>query len=247
VSATIEERVAAVLDELRASGSPARAKHSTAVYHPTSLEVFGVPVPAMRSIAARLARELRDAPAADVLAFAQALVDSRNFDARQVAYELILRQREAFRTLKTDTIEALGAGNDNWASVDAFATGLAGPAWRAGLLSDRRIARWARAPDPWWRRTALASTVALNRITAGPDGDPARTLPICALLVEDRHDMVVKALSWALRSLATRDPDAVRAFLEEHAADLVARVRREVRHKLETGYKHRPRAREGRG
>ncbi len=32
---------------------------------------------------------------------------------------------------------------------------------------------------------------------------------MCALLVTDRDDMVVKALSWALRDLAKRDPGAV--------------------------------------
>jgi hypothetical protein len=31
---------------------------------------------------------------------------------------------------------------------------------------------------------------------------------VCTLLVDDRDDMVVKALSWALRSLV--DPDAMR-------------------------------------
>ncbi len=50
--------------------------------------------------------------------------------------------------------------------------------------------------------------------------------------------MVVKAVSWALRALSERDPDAVRAFLDAHEDVLAARVRREVRHKLETGLKN---------
>ena len=49
-------------------------------------------------------------------------------------------------------------------------------------------------------------------------------------------------MSWALRALSERDPDAVRAFLDAHEDALAARVRREVRHKLETGLKNRRRA-----
>jgi 3-methyladenine DNA glycosylase AlkD len=48
--------------------------------------------------------------------------------------------------------------------------------------------------------------------------------------------MVVKALSWALRELVVWDPEAVRRFLDDHEG-LSARVRREVRSKLETGHK----------
>jgi 3-methyladenine DNA glycosylase AlkD len=58
------------------------------------------------------------------------------------------------------------------------------------------------------------------------------------MLVDDPDDMVVKALSWALRSLVVHDPDGVRDFLGEHNDALAARVRREVTNKLETGLKN---------
>ena len=76
------------------------------------------------------------------------------------------------------------------------------------------------------------------RLTSAPPGgtgDAPRTLAICARLAADRDDMVVKALSWALRELIHWDPNAVRDFLGGH--DVAARVRREVAHKLETGRK----------
>jgi len=50
-------------------------------------------------------------------------------------------------------------------------------------------------------------------------------------------DMLVKAMSWALRALVLHDLQAVEAFLEEHDDVLAARVKREVRHKLTTGLK----------
>jgi 3-methyladenine DNA glycosylase AlkD len=58
------------------------------------------------------------------------------------------------------------------------------------------------------------------------------------MLVADKDDMVVKALSWALRALATRDPGAVKRFIDQHQDILAARVIREVGNKLTTGLKN---------
>jgi 3-methyladenine DNA glycosylase AlkD len=82
------------------------------------------------------------------------------------------------------------------------------------------------------------STVALNNKARGGSGDTDRTLMICDMLVEDRDDMVVKALSWALRELSKRDPEAVRKFMQENKRRLAPRVTREVNNKLQTGLKN---------
>jgi 3-methyladenine DNA glycosylase AlkD len=61
--------------------------------------------------------------------------------------------------------------------------------------------------------------------------------------VNDRDDMVVKAMSWALRELTKSDRAAVERFLASH--DVAARVRREVMNKLKTGLKNPERRRPG--
>jgi 3-methyladenine DNA glycosylase AlkD len=157
---------------------------------------------------------------------------------RFFAYELIQHHPRALRSLKTDALENLGAGNNTWGEVDAFACYLAGPVWRERQVSDSLIRRWASSNNRWWRRTAVVSTVPLNNKARGGKGDTTRTLKICKMLVADRDDMVVKALSWALRELAKRDPEAVQMFLGEHGGVLAARVLREVNSKLRTGVKN---------
>ncbi len=82
------------------------------------------------------------------------------------------------------------------------------------------------------------STVALNVKARGGHGDARRTLAVCAKLVDDHDDMVEKALSWALRALVPHDARAVREFLASHDALLGARVKRELRNKLQTGLKN---------
>jgi 3-methyladenine DNA glycosylase AlkD len=53
----------------------------------------------------------------------------------------------------------------------------------------------------------------------GRDRPTERTLDICRRLAADGDDMVVKALSWALRELVVWDPEAVRRFLDaQHPA-----------------------------
>jgi 3-methyladenine DNA glycosylase AlkD len=79
--------------------------------------------------------------------------------------------------------------------------------------------------------------VPLNNKARGGTGDSRRTLAVCELVVKDRDDMVVKALSWALRELSKRYPELVHQFIARHEGDLAPRVLREVRNKLSTGRK----------
>jgi 3-methyladenine DNA glycosylase AlkD len=160
------------------------------------------------------------------------------FEFRFIAYELVQYHPAAFRGLDLAALEKLGQGIDSWAAVDCFACYLAGPAWRKGQISDSAIRRWARSKDRWWRRAALVCTVALNNKARGGGGDTTRTLMICRVLARDRDDMVVKALSWALRELSKRDPSSVIEFLLEHREVLAPRVVREVDNKLKTGLKN---------
>jgi 3-methyladenine DNA glycosylase AlkD len=206
-------------------------------YFPSALEILGVSAAAMREVIRRHRPAWRGLSPRAVLALAEELRSGGTHEGRQCGYEIIEARKDAAALLDRETVEGLGAGNDNWASVDSFATKVAGPAWRAGRVPDMVVRAWAASEDRWWRRTALVSTVALNQKSRGGTGDAPRTLDICERLVGDRDDMVEKGLSWALRALAVRDPGAVRAFLDRHADGLGARVRREVRNKLETGRK----------
>ena len=165
-------------------------------------------------------------------------LDRPGFQYRLVAYELVAYHKAALRSLGEYELEILGQGISSWGEVDTFACYLAGPAWREFQVPDELIYTWTRSEDRWWRRTALVCTVALNNTARGGKGDTTRTLDVCRLLVSDRDDMVVKAMSWSLRELSRRDPDAVRAFLLDFTGLLAPRVVREVNTKLTTGLKN---------
>ena len=192
----------------------------------------------VRSARRELSRELAAADPETMLALALRLLREHPEDPyRFVAYELVHYHPAALHALNAASLERLGAGMASWEAVDTFAPYLSGPAWREGQAPDSLIVRWARSKDRWWRRAALVSTVALNLRARGGHGDARRTLLICELLTGDRDDMVVKAMSWALRELSRRDRKAVEEFVNTHRAVLAPRVLREVNHKLTTGLK----------
>ena len=192
---------------------------------------------AIRNLRREFSAQLANRPPKLILALAQSLTRSQVVP-RFFSYELIQHHPEALGSLDATALEKLGSGNDSWGEVDAFACYLSGPAWRERQVPDALIGRWASSSNRWWRRTALVSTVPLNSKARGGNGDARRTLNICKMLIADRDDMVVKALSWALRELSKRDPKAVRKFLREHDGVLAARVVREVGNKLQTGLKN---------
>lgn len=192
--------------------------------------------PNLRKIRKEYSRKLKNVPANKMLDLAKELV--RNSSFRWVAFELLLYHPVAFRLIGETEVREFGTEINSWGAVDVFAGLLAGPAWQKGQISDELVLSWAHSDDRWWRRTALVCTVALNRKTIGGNGDVPRTLQICRLLAADKDDMVIKAMSWALRELIPHDTHAVREFLIKYDDVLASRVKREVNNKLTTGLKN---------
>lgn len=86
---------------------------------------------------------------------------------------MIDKHKAARQSLTVEDLQVLGAGIDNWISVDYFAALLAGPAWRDGQISDEVIEEWATRDDKWWRRAAVVCTVALNQKARGESVMPS--------------------------------------------------------------------------
>ena len=196
----------------------------------------GGSVPEVRDLRRHYSAQLRHLSGPAVLGLAQRLLRQRNDLVRFMAYELVKFHPAASASLREQDVIALGEGMDSWGAVDSFSCYIAGPAWKRDQIKDSFVALWARSKNRWWRRAALVSTVMLNRKPVAKK-NVQRTLAVCAALVADRDDMVVKALSWALRELSKADAGAVRRFVSEYDRALPARVKREVANKLRTGLK----------
>ncbi len=225
-----------VITELKKVADPERQASSKTMF-PTSMEYLGVRTPEMRALLKEWWAETKSWPSENLISLAKELVDTRIFECNHVAFELLWMDKKALSQLSLADLEYLGQNMDNWATTDTFSVNLSGWAWRNNQICDANILNWLNSDNLWWRRAAIVSTVGLNLKSRGGTGDTKRTLMICEKVVDDREDMIVKALSWALRELSKHDQNAVEAFMEKYDVLLAGRVRREVYTKLETGTK----------
>lgn len=191
----------------------------------------------VRRVGAAHCPALKSQPADVIYRAVSSLLADATWAHRVIAWELLASNPAAFQLLNDREVEKMANGLADWPSIDLFGVTVLGQAWREGLVTDRKIHSWAKSSDRWCRRLALVATVPLNLKSRGGRGDSRRTLQVCKILLDDRDDMVVKAMSWALRELAKRDPEVVADFTELNADRLAARVKREVGNKLRTGRK----------
>lgn len=218
---------------------PKAAEKLPVSHHPTRMEFDYITAPMLYAKLRELRPLAKGVAGPELLNYCYQLVETGNFTCRDIAYGLLEKHKAAAALLDRAALERLGAGNDNWASVDTFGAWCTGPAWLRRQISDGTVRDWSRSPDLWWRRTALVSTTVLNKKSRGGTGDTQRTLMICGMLAADREPLVIKAVSWALRELVPWDRRAVEDFMQERDADLAAQVKREVATKLRTGKKNR--------
>jgi 3-methyladenine DNA glycosylase AlkD len=210
------------------------------------IEIRSLPVknvPSMRAVRRKYSNMLKTSKPEVVLDLGRKIF--KTYGYRWIAYELIRNHKEAVRKIGEAELNEFGAGLGHWGEVDAFAGFLAGPAWQMGQIDDKLVHKWAHSEDRWWRRVALVCTVVLNRPSFGGKGDVRRTLAVCKILAYDKDDMVVKAMSWALRELVRHDSDAVINFLKKYNNVIASRIKREVMSKIKTGLKTPKRQKNG--
>jgi len=234
---TISEQVKAIQSDLGKYADPQRKK-MIAINHPTSMQTLGLKVPDQRKVIEDWRRLLVDFTVKQWIELAIGLVNTDILECQQVAFEFLWKNKKALQALTVEEILLLGKSLDNWVSVDMYCMCITGFSWRTGKLQDEIIVQWARDESRWIRRSALVSTVPLNLRARGGKGDVERTLTICSILINDYDDMIVKAMSWALRELSKSDSQAVIEFMEKNQDKLHSKVRREVGTKLRTGKKN---------
>ncbi len=85
----------------------------------------------------------------------------------------------------------------------------------------------AGSSDPWRRRSAITATFAFIR-----RGELDDTYRLAERLLDDEHELVRKAVGWALRNAGDHDPERLNAFLDEHAATMPRSTLRNAIEKL---------------
>jgi 3-methyladenine DNA glycosylase AlkD len=176
----------------------------------------GVRVPAIKALAKQFA--------AMPLSQIDMLLESEIHEHRAAALQiLVLQFQRASGAMRRDDalqqqicdfyVAAVRRGRvNNWDLVDCSAAYILGE-----LLLDRPrelLHEFAASRSLWERRVAIVSTFAFIK-----RGDASTTFDIAELLLADRHDLIHKAVGWALRDVGARiDRGLLCAFLDEHVA-----------------------------
>jgi 3-methyladenine DNA glycosylase AlkD len=104
---------------------------------------------------------------------------------------------------------------NNWDLVDTSAGPIVG-GWLAAHSDARVLPRLARSTNLWNRRVAMIAT--FHSIARG---DHREAIRIAGILVQDREDLMHKAVGWMLREVGKRaSMPALQRFLAQHAATM---------------------------
>ena len=231
---SVVQEVLEALSEL----SSERRREQILYFAPGSQEVVGVSNPDLKEVIKALKEKYNAWDELQWITLCKELVKRDIFECQVIAYELIGRTNKLLNALSYRDLMGLWRNLDNWASVDHFTVGIYGVLWGKGVVEDKHIEKLLTSDNFWDRRVAVVSTVALNLKSRGGTGDTPRTIAVCEKVVDDREDLIRKALSWALRELSKRDPRAVRDFQDKYQNRLAGLVIREVNHKLDFGTKN---------
>ncbi len=102
---------------------------------------------------------------------------------------------------------------NNWDLVDTSAPHIAG---KFLLTRPRQILyKLAKSHSLWERRIAIIATHTFIR-----NNDFADTVKIAAILVNDKEDLIHKAVGWMLREVGNRDLPTEETFLEKYYAQM---------------------------
>ena len=102
---------------------------------------------------------------------------------------------------------------NNWDLVDVTCPHVTG---KYLIDKDRSILyKWAKSDDLWTKRIAIVSTFSFIR-----QNDLEDTFKIAEILLQDKHDLIHKAVGWMLREAGKRDLEKEEIFLKKYYRDM---------------------------
>ena len=197
--------------DLAQLGDPERAKNSrwffkTGKGQYGEGDVFlGIPVPEQRKVAKKYFLLSLD----DV----QELLNSKIHEYRFTALVILIsKYRKAEESLKEEIFNFILKNTqniNNWDLVDLSAPRIIGDY----LLNKERsiLYKLAKSKSVWERRISILST-----FTFIDNNDFKDALNISELLLNDEHDLIHKAVGWALREIGKRDQNVEEQFLAKY-------------------------------
>lgn len=181
---------------------------------------LGLPAPVRRAAVKDLLQPAADA--ATLLARAELLWQRPEREYRYTAIDLLRRHSRRLEVSHLPVLQTLLLREAWWESVDGLAA-VIGALLHRQPAAQTMMDDWLAHPVFWVRRVAM-----LHQLGWRQDTDADRLFRYALHLAPEGEFFIRKAIGWALRDYARWQPEAVRAFLREHAASLSPLTRREA-------------------
>ena len=104
---------------------------------------------------------------------------------------------------------------NNWDLVDSSAPYIVGDYLYNNPDERSILFEFVHSENLWVRRISIVSTFTLIK-----NNQFNETLQIAKILLNDKHDLIHKAVGWMLREVYKRDQDLIRTFLKQNYAQL---------------------------
>jgi 3-methyladenine DNA glycosylase AlkD len=147
------------------------------------------------------------------MAFADLLIVDRYLEVKSVGIEVVARYRREFSpALLARWRRWLTANHStNWATTDAMCGMLIGPLLVKHPELAVRMRSWSKDRNMWVRRASIVGLLPLVRA----HGDVELVYEIARRLHPDPHDLIHKAVGWALREAGKIDPARLDRYLRD--------------------------------
>lgn len=169
---------------------------------------LGVVVPQQRKVAVKYrGLELKDL---------QGLLSSNIHEYRLIALFVLVSQYKKAKKNENDKKKIVDfylkntKNINNWDLVDSSVHYILGD-YLLDKLDRKILYKLAKSKNLWERRIAIISTFAFIRA-----GQFIDTLKIAKILLNDKHDLIHKAVGWMLREVGNRNLKIEEEFLQKH-------------------------------
>ena len=166
---------------------------------------YGIKVPVQR----RIAKQFKDLAFEDLKVLIHTKVHEERLIAAFILVDQYKKGDEKKKKAVFDFYLKNREGINNWDLVDLSAPKIVGE-----YLLDKEkdlLYKLARSKDLWEKRIAILSTQTFIRNHFFED-----TLNISEILINDKHDLIHKAVGWMLREIGNRDIQTEEEFLRKH-------------------------------
>ena len=199
---------------------------------PDTGKFFGVPLPILRVIAAEIGKFIRKEPT-EAPPLLETIWNEGSFEARQIAGKCLEKFGPKEPEICLHFVASVLPDLDNWSVCDNLAMfGVEPIVYSNPELVLPLSEKWIMSKNKWIRRFGVVTLRGYKKVQT-----TNKVFEILDLVMDDNEKDVKKAVSWVLREITKKNPDAVAEFLTRWAK---ANPGRDARWIIKDGMKKLP-------